>query len=600
MIRKINLSSSVLLILITLSTLQIIVIGSNEYRLVYTTHIYLLAIREGYGGVVLNTTLNIYYPGTGSVITKVENGKVAYDTITSIKYAIILASMITGVNYKLYDYEFIFPPDTRLRGPSATLEFFLAITTFYKNISYKGGVGATGVIAPNGLIGLVEGLNEKYKAGITYGLSKIIGPPTKNLTNATNYYQVIDIWNAYKIYTGRPLYEEHISIDPKYYVICRNIIEDTFRYSYTFFFNKTLELITRLEDLGVKNYESSKGYKYLVLAEKYSDKKRWYTASTYAFRAYIEIHNLLVNSMFKKHKIDAFNYIDKIGEQVHNRLQTLSVELSSSLRNITDLWDLDALINGFIRYYVALEAYSEGKLTGNPLEKAKLYILALARTYTVEHWLMLLHNNSIYGRWFSSTEYSLANIILRDYLLKSIDYLTILGIFSNKSREIIISRIPDTTGKPLETFINYTITLYDLGFITQNLKPPIFSQFTDSSIIKTLNETMNSITYYLWSKTHTLLPSSITLNELIDGYIRENESLEIIGILYSSEFSALIPYLVLVHSAGLLNNPLSITVITRTEYVTVNIPVNIYYVLILFLLATGAFLIGYGMGKTRR
>lgn len=599
MFNKKIIGSLTLLLIIFSFTLQL-TISRDEYKLVYTTNLYLLAIRENSGGIVINTTLNIYYPGSGSVIIKVVDGKIAPDTIASIKYAIVLASIITGVNYKMYDYEYIFPSGTHLRGPSATLEFFLSITAFFQNTSFKNRVSATGVIAPNGLIGLVEGIMDKYRAGTSFGLTKIIGPPYPNSSTMTRYYGVIDVWNAYEIYTGHQIYGVRESFKNKEYseyMLHRERIKQVFKYSYEFFINRSQEIIETLENMGLSINKSFIGIQYLSLAFKYNNTKQWYTAATYAFRAYIEIHSLLVNYISRTYGAELLNYIDNIGRQAENQLEDLGREIYDTLSNIRDLWDLDVLVNVFIRYYIALEAYDKGRITGNLLEKARLYIIALARTYTAKHWLMLLENKSFYGRWFSSKEYLLADDILRDYLIHTINYLNALGMFSNETTELLLNGISNITGKPLNIFINYTTTLYELGLLTQNLEPPIFSQFIDRLTIYSLNNTLKQLTFYIWNNTHILLPSSITLNELITNYMIENESLDTIGFLYSSELSSLIAYLALIHAENLISPSYKGETKTIIRYITIEPPINIYYTIISLLLSIGAFLIGYSMRK---
>ncbi|MET1159460.1 MAG: S16 family serine protease, partial [Thermoprotei archaeon] len=348
------------LLLVLVFTAQSIPTSSYEQELVYTTTLYLLAITEDDGGTVVRTILNVYYPGSGKVITRVDSGSIAENTRISIEYALILASLLSGISYKLYDYELVFPAGTRLEGASATLAFALGFLSFFTNTSNRGEIGVTGVIAPNTVVGLVEGLNEKYEAGIVYGLDEIIGPYAINMINRTRYKPAITVFDAYREYTGSSIYRIEDGTASLHRFV--EIMDHIFKYSFEFFDKEIESIIKKMNEMGISGFSDTSGYTYYLLAKKYGEKGKYYTAASYAFRSYIELYEYYLAELQHRDPAEVSEELDKLDKQIYKEISRLRIELFNYTRvvNANNLWNLNVLLNSYIRYWYALNAYIEG------------------------------------------------------------------------------------------------------------------------------------------------------------------------------------------------------------------------------------------------
>jgi uncharacterized protein len=137
--------TTILIITISLQTPII----SQAKILVSSINIYLLAITRTSHGVVVNVTMESYYPGSGEISIVERGGRIAGDTVSSIKYALRIASLMTGIDYRIYDYRIKFPSNAELSGTSATLAFILGFISLLKRQNISPKIGVTGIIAPN-------------------------------------------------------------------------------------------------------------------------------------------------------------------------------------------------------------------------------------------------------------------------------------------------------------------------------------------------------------------------------------------------------------------------------------------------------------------
>jgi len=572
--------------------------SSTNAEKVYSTNLYLLAVDGEGKGLVVKVDLNVYYPGRGNIVVVVEEGYVAEDTRMSIEYAVKIASMLSGVNYAFYDYEFVFPEKAELRGASATLAFVLGLLAFFTGNQPANRTGVTGIVSPNAMVGLVEGLTEKYSAGLEYGLDSIIGPPSQEMLGKTRYTAIIDVFSAYRLYTGNSLYHL-MDINSSYASVLRKKLCTAFKSSYSFFRDKAYSIIARFREKA-SVYNGSLGYRYVILADKYAKGNKWYTAATYAFRSYIELYRLYLYELNRTGSLSILLEEEaRLREEVKQELQRTKQLLDKAVQRVNNLWSLDALLNSYVRYTTALQMYREGEATEDLALRAEIYGLALARAYTAEHWLLITNITLSDTRTFSAVDYNIANSILRDALLSSIDYYHSLGILGESKREEYYSVVERAADTPTKLFINYTLQYHDLSLITEMLSPPIFSQFLSVDLIENLNRSFTEVVEHIYSLTGTLPPSTLTLAELTSTYMAENESLEVIGSLYARALSLLIPQLVLAQARSYIEvcEALCKEAVTVTTTLPLEGYAEIAVILAIVLIGVGSFLAGYSLKK---
>jgi len=566
-----------------------------ERELVYTAKLYLLAVRDNREGEVVEVDLKIYYPGSGNVHTS-GAGFIAEDTLRSFKYSLILASTLTGVNYEKYDYELTLSRGVRLQGPSATLEFFLVLASFYTNASRVELSSATGLVAPTGIVGSVEGLELKYSAGVGSGLEKIIGPPAKSLENAPKYRGVVDVFDAYREYTGLQLYNASWSSEAlAAWRESAIVVSRVFKRSYEFFVNQSTSIIQELEKLNQTSIEELSGYGEYKLALKYAENSSWYTAATYAFRSYIDLYTNYVKILVESGDGSAERIVSELGERAERELSRVKSVISNYTRRVRDLWDLDVVVNSYERLRIALKAYVAGRSSAEIDDRAYYYILAIARAYTAEHWLDLMRERDVWSTGFSRREFAYATEWVVKLVNASFEYYVALGLLSKDSAEKYAANTTAIEGYELEAFVNAAALYSELALAVHSPEIPVFTLYTEPVFIKQLNETVSLITAYLYSRAGVLPPSSLTLAELAENYLVEGVNLSIIGYLYASQLSNLIPYIALVHADALRGSRLEAVTVTRV--LAVSPPLTAFYAVLVATASLGAFLTGFSVGR---
>jgi len=587
-------SSYLLLLLIIFNLLLPVTTYSQgeEKNKIYSSDIYLLAVLEHDGGYVINAKLNAYYPGRGEVIFEAKLGSIAEETIISAEYALRLASALTGINYRLFDYEIILPENIKLEGTSATLAFTLAFLAFFKNISITEKIGVTGLVSPNGIIGNVSGLINKYNAALSYNLDKILGPPTKEMNGKYKYVSVGDIFTAFELYSGEKLYEELPSSKLRYL----DIILDNFKYSYEFFYNQTLIIINKMKSIrnNTLNLSEISGYKYLLLAKNYSRMGEWYTAASFAFTSFIRVYEYyLTNILLKENPQELYSELKRIEDLIIGLSRELREDLIRLKNTIINksIWVIDAYLNAYSRYRDAIFYYSISNKTDNLEDIALSYVLSLARMYTSKHWLSLV-NISIPGKPIESKQLKRSITILKDLLIYAIKYLGSMNIIDQKEYIDILNNI---NGTLIDKFINYTMIYYELSFITQLTPTQIFPPYVDYDIIMKMNKTLHMLKSLFYLKSGVIPPSLLTIHRFLNHFILSNESYEAIFNSVARSFGIIIPEIILINPG----TGLRVYIVYRTIYKPVGSVATLELIIGLLCVGTGSLIIGYVFGKTR-
>ncbi len=507
-----------LLIVISLQT----PITSQAKTLVSSINIYLLAITRTSHGVVVNVTMESYYPGNGEIYIVERGGRIAGDTVSSIKYALRIASLMTGIDYRIYDYRVRFPNNAELSGTSATLAFILGFISLLRRENTSPKIGITGIIAPNLVVGNVSGINAKYYAAISYGLNYVIGPPNNIVLGRKRYVYVADAYNAYKYYTNKQLLPIIRNINVE-----KNMLSNVFIISYNYFKNKVDLLIRSYNRIlgGKYGNETINGTKEYHNAIKYFKLGDYYTAASYMFRAFIDISSSIYTWRIEKDK-KVINKLVKWGMGNKSLTDKLIKILHDKLEKYPNLWNLDIYLNTYIRYKQAITYLKYADKSRILPEKIKLYIIGIARFITARHWGLLMINTTDKkllqdkGRILSK---------VRDYFSYTLEYLSYMRYIGNDTINHYNSLINNNT-----SLINKIISLgyffYTLNY-NLSLYRGLYDLFITPKVILQLNDTLYGLGLLLAVKTGYVPATMTTLLELVRDYMVENETLYSLGIL---------------------------------------------------------------------
>lgn len=571
---------SILLAFLAVSQVPITT-GTSEEYLVSSVNIYLLAVSNGNRGVVVNVTLQAYYPGSGKVDIEEENGIIEADTLSSIYYSLRIASLVTGIDYRSFNYRIIFPEKIDLRGTSATLAFTLGFIGLLRRIDYSPKIGLTGIIAPNLIIGNVSGIDAKYYAALRYGLNYVIGPPQLFMFGKKSYVSAIDVFNAYKYYYGDYILPEMQVVGKPFIMVLSN----AFNHSYTVLKRK-MDLYT--EKLGI-DIHNLNGSIYYSLANKYYSTGDYYTAASYMFRAYINIYtNIFIKEAMRNPQIMdlLIEWLQRNFTKIFSLINTYEDRLLSRGCN---LWNFDVLLNSYIRYSQAKLYYYLGNKSEDLNRKIEFYTASLARLQTVEHWLKLFINKT--------DQRFIDNIIknydvITDYINMSLIYLKSMKYISNstmKSFEEIINANRTIPWKMLHLGHFFYMLNFNLSLIRG-----LFDLFISPKTVADLNKTVNGLGYLIASKAGYLPPTMLTTAELIKNYLIEGEKTYNLGSLEYLSLAILVYELMITQQYISLSIQKTIYTYSISHY---NIRQDIIPAIVALII--GSFLSGYLYGKIR-
>ncbi len=573
--------SSLLLILLILTPFTTV---SSPY--VYPIRIeklYLAAVTSNNTGIVIPVTIKVF-PGNGNIQIVDPGGKVSTSTILSIKYALSLASIMTGREKTSYNYEIIFPKDTDIAGTSATLPFTLVFAAILTNAPIPEDFSATGILMPNTIIGNVSGIDLKYNAALKKNIRLFLGPYIKN-TPGANYIPAVTAYEAYDILTKTELLgSTQEIIQPK-----------TINYQ-SFFVNATREFLNMTANilfLFPAGY-SGEALKFYKLSEKYSNRGDWYTAASYGFRSYIDALSAYAIYLEEKAPTKYKELLTRL-EEWYEGNYTQAIKGLERLGNYTyrylNLWNIDIYVNAFIRYSIAMDAYQLYKATGSPLQ----LVLALARVITANQWasIPLIDKKMInYDTLLSAYKalYAFTNI--------TINYFVSMKYISNQTINILsaINHINNDLIKLAKlAYLQYILTSDLL-----TLQPPVFSPYLTPEYIVELNKTISRIANYLLYESGTPILSALTTIDVGRTYAVEMENLTTIDGLLISELSLLTMYKALyvmpVYSCGSCSG--SIIHLPQGSGATSPLASQtIFYVIAIILVSLGTFLAGFSVKK---
>ncbi len=562
----------ILLSLLLISMIILQPLQANSGRTILRrVNITLLAVTATGKGSVIPVTIIAEYPGSGGVIIDDEYGHVGQDTIISIKYSLVLASLITGIDYRPLDYRIVFPHNTVIEGTSATLDFLLGFIELLTGVKPREKVGATGLVSPNLVIGNVSGLVAKFKAGLKYGLKEIVGPLNLSMMNTPGYRGFIDIIHLlpYLNLTNRRPVNTSLNVESP-------VLDRVFSISYSIFYHNVTRIIERyrssINDKALKEYESGKKY--------YSTKYK-YTAASYMFRAYADTLKSYYKSLSATEKRNLINKLIawyKGNKTIHEK----KIHLIMRNKIFQNPLTLDAITNSYIRYKLSREMYSLAVNNSSRInDRIDLMVDSIARLHTAIHWLMII-------RYIGST---LVPNRVNNWLFNTL-YITTMDYF--KAMNYIRGTPSISRNNTWIGFLDMFYNWYILGLDLMSLNPPVFHIPQSKYWIRMSNQSLATIGLQLTMVLGYMPPSIITSLEITGRYLGEGENPSIVtGIIFEELMIAIAEYSLLRDTI----NPYSYLEAKATVNAYPKTPVvGLLEWSSIILIGLGAFLLGYSLG----
>ena len=173
-----RLASVALLVLIALSTISLPSSAQQPSSITLTGWILVPAVEGGGGGSLINVTITIKVPGSGSIRVLSERGErgVGETTKSSMVMAVKTGSLYAGYYWGGLDATIVIGTREDVEGPSGG--FAVALLTYLllthnTNMSLKGYV-VTGAISPDGLSSRVGGVSVKCSVAQRAGYTLLI------------------------------------------------------------------------------------------------------------------------------------------------------------------------------------------------------------------------------------------------------------------------------------------------------------------------------------------------------------------------------------------------------------------------------------------
>jgi predicted S18 family serine protease len=130
----------------------------------------------------ITTTMSVQaFPGSGRILTNIDELLFWVDTQNSIRRATQVAENVTGVNFSTYDVVYTIQANASvIGGPSAGAAITVATMAALTNRSINNSVMITGAVNHDGTIGPVGAILQKALAAKEAGASLFLVPMTQS------------------------------------------------------------------------------------------------------------------------------------------------------------------------------------------------------------------------------------------------------------------------------------------------------------------------------------------------------------------------------------------------------------------------------------
>ena len=520
--------------MIILSTIPFHVYGIYEsYR--RGLNLATLAVGENYG-VVIPVYIEVSYPGNGEIIIQSTGYGVSLDVRSSIEYAVKLASRFSGTHFDDYNYKVIIQSEYNVTGLSATLAFTLGFTALLRNDPWDGNATATGLLAPNGVVGNISGIMLKYKAAREHEYVRVIGPYTPALLQSEHYYPASTFIDSYEYFIGKKLYPRYIKVfEEILFNNSKNIIygfyqawNELYNYSQEIidYVNENIDSLPSNLRKYVENYFIT-GLKSINESIVQINESNYYTGAS---RAFYGFWNILTAYNIIRYYMDHEGFLEIIKDQYNRNYSTIRDLIINKYigKGELSIEEIDIIVNAYERLFESKYLFNNSLpmlLNESSSIEDEVYALqsisvAIARLYTARQWSNLIDYVSNYK------EKLFTHDVIKEVLREEMDlaetmYNYILYLFMGKGKEFLEKTIKEPLDDakkfidvdPLYAFSEIMKVERDLSNTLLSIPNyTIINKFVLEDIRRTVVRIM---TWYLLYE-NTILPSGFTAMEFLE------------------------------------------------------------------------------------
>lgn len=452
---------AVLLLLSTLSP----ALGSAGYERVESVKLGLLAVKESNGNVegeVIPSNLLLLWPGAGRVEV-VNGGGVGNSTLYSTAEAMLVASLLAGVNPLSYDVKLTFETNERVSGPSASGFISSAILLLLQGLYPSSSATMTGMISATGFILPVSGVRYKVEAAAEKGY-KLILVPLPNYEKKLAAYKGIRVEPVCSVEEAASTLSNATLLPPNYLNVSAawSMVKDKlalFNSYASIFRNATLKLAQLLPGNTSRLLSSLVNLSIAVgRVDPYASASIAFMAAYLASTAAAKVKGLKVVEQ-------AFNTtLPGILSLARENVEKAAASFEK--RSLCGLWGLEALEAAMLRLYFAEKAASQQ----DPTYKA----LAILRAVSAISWAQLA--NPSWGPLVNCSVIPSAAKLAVRYMDTTFKYMeSIMGRYINITVMPYGGRLAGWVSDAIEAYErgNYTfalaLSMYIVGDIEERL-----------------------------------------------------------------------------------------------------------------------------------
>jgi uncharacterized protein len=170
--------------------------SSPVYAWMRTIHVLVPAVsyvNGVYKGVISELIVTVAWPGNG-IVYFAADPLTEIDTQAAARMAVLVASMLAGVDYHSLDY-FIHlkAPAPIVGGPSASGAMAVAVLAALRGSNIGKGFSMTGMVEPDAVLGPVGGIPQKLEAVARKGIKKFVIPLGQGYSRDLNTGRLVDV-----------------------------------------------------------------------------------------------------------------------------------------------------------------------------------------------------------------------------------------------------------------------------------------------------------------------------------------------------------------------------------------------------------------------
>lgn len=461
--------------------------GPGPYMVTLSAAFNLIAVVEGREeGVLIPATLTASYPGNGSVRVMV-GGSVGATTLASTLQAVKLASLLSGIDWRQWDFTLTIHSDSGVDGPSGSVMVALVAYTLLsgspRSQGYEGFT-VTGAISPDGLASSVGGVQYKCMAsesrGLTFyyplvnytaGLARsCTGSTYTGLLNLTS-----QVYGVPEPGESRPPY----TLPPEF--------NETMREAALKMAGEAQGLLEEAQRLGATGVdqiaENLRRSREMLEAHPYAAASLAFTALSKAYTAYLQ--GVTRSQSYEEARL----YLDGVAGNVSARLGELEGQLESLPAN-GSIYYVEFLATAYTRLAAAessLLAYRNYSDSADTLRSMGIQELAhaAARVSSIEEWIKSANATRNEKPFIGSPDIERLAWVLGDYARTSGEYASSIAqyavsYYGRDKALLVYMGVLDSLRRSAESYMNQSNYLAAIGFYRELLSQSLNVMFQAS------------------------------------------------------------------------------------------------------------------------